>query len=367
MKLRGRITQELAQRIVEAASQISSYDVNFISADGMIYASTNSQRIGTFHEAGRQAYELRQTIEVESGSGYLGARPGINYPIIMDGQSVGVIGISGDPEQCRSLGFLLTKTTELLIREQAQHIRRESADELRSAAARLLLFNEGSNGKWREALERCSIQPQGNAFVLLIGRSSSSGEQWAYEAETLLSSLLNSGEPKLYLYLFPDQYAVIVQQSDESRILHHIKEADSLVIGIGNCVAWEELAISFHQAKLALRYETGNSGLVHRYSDLRLNTLLAQLSPVLTKDFSHKRVGLLDTEELGLLSVYYKHNLSLKESAASLFIHKNTMQYRLDKIAKKTGLDPRQYDQSVELYLALLLHVESDENCTSYQ
>lgn len=56
-----------------------------------------------------------------------------------------------------------------------------------------------------------------------------------------------------------------------------------------------------------------------------------------------------------MLRVYFEHEMSLKESAEALFIHKNTMQYQLDKIAKDTGYNPRKFRDAAALYMGLKL------------
>ncbi|GAA3332963.1 hypothetical protein GCM10020331_095130 [Ectobacillus funiculus] len=60
---------------------------------------------------------------------------------MIDQQMLGIIGISGDPEECKSLGFfLLTKITEVLIKEQTMADKVYSLDELRSSIVRMLIF-----------------------------------------------------------------------------------------------------------------------------------------------------------------------------------------------------------------------------------
>lgn len=48
---------------------------------------------------------------------------------------------------------------------------------------------------------------------------------------------------------------------------------------------------------------------------------------------------------------YFEHNLSLQGAAASLFIHKNTLTYHLQKIKNATGYDPHRFKDAVALYL----------------
>jgi len=55
------------------------------------------------------------------------------------------------------------------------------------------------------------------------------------------------------------------------------------------------------------------------------------------------------------LHVFFEENCSPSLSSRRLSIHRNTLSYRLDKITSLTGLDPRQFDQAVQIRLALLL------------
>ena len=58
------ISHTLAQQIVNTIKDVCSYDINFINSSGTIIASTNSARIGAFHEIGRKAAVTGTTIEV---------------------------------------------------------------------------------------------------------------------------------------------------------------------------------------------------------------------------------------------------------------------------------------------------------------
>lgn len=69
-----------------------------------------------------------------------------------------------------------------------------------------------------------------------------------------------------------------------------------------------------------------------------------------------------DLELLGTLDVYFAENCVPSEAARRLNVHRNTLSYRLDKIANLTGLDPRRFDEAVQLRMALLLRTLSGPN-----
>lgn len=88
-----------------------------------------------------------------------------------------------------------------------------------------------------------------------------------------------------------------------------------------------------------------------------MELILEELPKQVKQKYMAKVIGQLSEDEVLLLSKYYTCNMSLKETADSLYIHKNTVQYRLDKIFEKTGLNPRDFRQSVKLYLGIYLKI----------
>ncbi|SDD89973.1 carbohydrate diacid regulator [Paenibacillus sp. UNCCL117] len=361
-----RISAELAQTIVDSAKEVIGYDINLIDSDGVIIASTASERIGTFHQAGRYASGQEHPVEVRDTEPWQGSRQGINYPIVVDGYRFGAIGISGDPEVCRSSGFLLTKITEVLIREQLQTHARQSLDEIRSAAARLLLFGEAPGLEFsslQPALEQLEVSLHEPLFVILLECTGWSGSSGAFDPP--LPELLRSSESRLYAYLFPNRYAVIAGQSRYPAVVRLLedlgREGSAVRAGIGDCRSWREAQLSYRHAHTALSYAAARGLTCQAYGSMRLDMLLHQLPDSVKRDFTELRLGALTEEDRTMLRSYYRHNLSLKETAKALFLHKNTLQYRLDKITAKTGLDPREYRQSIELYVGLLLDKTSPD------
>jgi carbohydrate diacid regulator len=68
-----------------------------------------------------------------------------------------------------------------------------------------------------------------------------------------------------------------------------------------------------------------------------------------------------DHEVSRTLSTFFDSNLSLTETAQRLGIHRNTLVYRLEKITSTLGLDPRKFDEAVQIKLALLMQRFEEE------
>ena len=119
---------------------------------------------------------------------------------------------------------------------------------------------------------------------------------------------------------------------------------------------------SYLQAKLAM--EVAGIFYTERYviscDELGIGRLIAEL-PVslcelfMDEIFGEKKKFTLNDDELKMINSYFDRNLSLAETARDLYIHRNTLTYRIEKLQKKTGLDIRNFDDAVTLKIALMV------------
>ena len=65
---------------------------------------------------------------------------------------------------------------------------------------------------------------------------------------------------------------------------------------------------------------------------------------------------------LETLQGFFDNNLSITQTAKALFIHRNTLLYRLERIKKVTGLDPKKFDDAVQLKIALKMRIYQEGN-----
>jgi len=110
---------------------------------------------------------------------------------------------------------------------------------------------------------------------------------------------------------------------------------------------------------------SGRDG-VHIYEKLGLAKVAANLSPE-TKDrlFSElikdSGVDLLDSELIKTIRIYFQNNMNISETARNLYIHRNTLNYRIDKVMKLTGLDLAGFDDAAYLRMILILKMSIGE------
>ena len=86
-----QIGKQLATQIVDTVHDVCGHDINFINKNGIIYASTNTSRIGSFHEIGKKAADTKTVIEVQDNDHYEGTSSGVNIPVTHNGYLIAVI------------------------------------------------------------------------------------------------------------------------------------------------------------------------------------------------------------------------------------------------------------------------------------
>ncbi len=124
----------------------------------------------------------------------------------------------------------------------------------------------------------------------------------------------------------------------------------------------EDVPRSYRESMMALEvgrvfYEERN---VLNYKELGIGRLIQQLSlslceMFLQEVFRGETRNTFDEEELTTVYTFFNNNLNISETARQLFVHRNTLVYRLEKIEKKTGLDIRIFEDAVTLKIAMMV------------
>ena len=124
----------------------------------------------------------------------------------------------------------------------------------------------------------------------------------------------------------------------------------------------KEVSKSYKEAKMALDvgkiFNTSEN--IIAYSRLGIGRLIYQLPMPLCKMFIReifegKNPEDLDEETLTTINKFFENSLNVSETSRQLFIHRNTLVYRLDKLQKSTGLDLRMFEDAITFKIALMV------------
>ena len=206
----------------------------------------------------------------------------------------------------------------------------------------------------------------------------------------MLIKFINKGEISVYdvlQNLFPDKskdFVISINETDIA-IVKEIKpnienkDVDKLAasiidtlssefythcyVGIGSVVTnIKDLARSFKEAQVALDvgkvFDTDKT--IVRYDNLGIARLIYQLPTTLCdiflkEVFKRGSIESLDHETLFTIQKFFENNLNVSETSRKLFVHRNTLVYRLEKIKKITGLDLREFEDAIVFKVALMV------------
>ncbi len=169
----------------------------------------------------------------------------------------------------------------------------------------------------------------------------------------------------------------LVKETDHDIVSKNIEELASTIadtvsaecyskvnIGIGTIVdSLKELARSFKEAQIALEvgkvFDTEKN--IISYDNLGIARLIYQLPTTLCETFLREvfkrgSIDSLDQETLFTIQRFFENNLNVSETSRKLFVHRNTLVYRLEKIKKITGLDLREFDHAIIFKIALMVN-----------
>ena len=208
--------------------------------------------------------------------------------------------------------------------------------------------------------------------VVIVVKFQSVTELSAYE---IIQNVLSENS-KDYVINISEQDIVIVREISEECTIEELEEsahklieqvADEysakILIGISPIVEkLKDLAKAYKEARIAL--EVGKVFDIERpvisYENLGIGRLIYQLPTTLCDIFLQevfKKGSLesLDRETLMTVQSFFENNLNVSETSRKLFVHRNTLVYRLEKIRKLTGLDLREFDHAVTFKVALMV------------
>lgn len=354
--LSNHISRRLAQQIVDTVKDTCTYDANYISPDGIIYASTDAKRVGTYHEIGHTVAKEGTAIEVTEENVFYGTHCGVNLPFTYHGKLIAVIGITGAPEKVRRYAYLAQRITTLILREQELEAKAHTERTHTRYIAQSLLHGPLPAHEFLVAY----IQKNGLSLTepyrcLLIELNHHYNPANLSMIEQRVYAAFKQTGTVFYLAEYPNHYILLSEESRYQtwhRALKKLAQENKGIIrlAIGTPHQLEQVRQSYEEALIVLQSLPAALA-VGRYETLTLELLIGSLSESQRRCYLTNTVANLREKERRYLMAYFEHNLSLQGAAASLFIHKNTLTYHLQKIKNATGYDPHRFKDAVALYL----------------
>lgn len=354
----AHLSPELAQRIVERLDATLERNLNLMDATGQIIASGDPGRIGAHHPGAREALERGAAVEVHAATARDGERAGVNLPLRHRGRVIGVIGVTGDPDEVRQTAAVLELTIALML-DREQELGREARRDAQDRELLARLVHGAAPERAVAVLERrhADVAPP---WVLHAVPSSEAASD-----PRVVAQLRTRTGPSPAIAAALRGTLWVLRSAAEGERRGTLPEAalrllppGSRVLSSMRCDSEEALVDEVRLLALcAARPELlPEEPLQLDTAALGLEIAAAQL-PIAIAASMRTRVAGLRATELRTLGDYLATG-SATEAAARGFTHRNTVLQRLARITRVTALDPRAAADASTLRLALVLHRE---------
>jgi len=368
MEVSPLILPELAEKIVKEVQKLIGEDIIVVNTEGYIIASTDLDRVGSFHEGALIALQQKRKMIItdEDQLKLSGVKAGINLPILFQHDVIGVIGITGEPNKVTPFGEVIRKMTELLISENYY----AEQFEWHTRAVESFIMDWVQAKEWNYSfLDRAkllSIDIEVKRMVVIIEfiglNAPLSRDSWTMIFNRFQQNtkevVSRSGNERMVLLINCTNRPT--RESIERRLKQFFQFLTSnfgiqAVAGVGQAVDSQEISNSYRQAERSLKIAKLNSSIIFD-EDLTLEMISEEINPKIKADFITRTIGplLKETELLETIKELFKQNHSLKNTSNTLHIHINTLHYRLKKVEELTQLNPNNIQDLVTLYLAIL-------------
>ena len=359
------ISNQILQNTIDGVKKISAADCCVTDTEGTILASSFSLPENVL-TAVPSFVDSRADSQVVAGYRFMRVMDNreTEYTLIMDGSKC-------DDMICKLVAFQLQSLLEAYQErfDQDNFIKNLLLDNL-------LLVDIYNRAK------KLHIDSQCKRVVYLI---ETTGEREAADADRL-RELFTDRKTKDFVTSIDENSLVVVKELAEGdsheelsavaqQIYDALREEDREPrIAYGNVVKeLREVSKSYKEARMSM--EVGKiffeDKAISAYSKLGIGRLIYQLPIPLCKMFIKEvfhniSPDSFDEETLMTIEKFFENNLNVSETSRQIFIHRNTLVYRLDKLQKTTGLDLRVFEDAITFKIAMMVvkymkHMETEE------
>lgn len=377
-----------AQKIVNRLMKILGKNINIMNKDGIIIASGNKSRIGDFHGAAKDAVEQKSEVIVneENFIKYKGSKAGVNIPIYYKNDVLGVVGITGDPLEVKGYGLIVKELVELMLQEEERRsFELFQARAVKSFAKELVKYHNEEDYEVltsRAKLVQFNVDMPKTLIVVDAYNLDSNLTSYEEQSEIMIQKLrqrivyeINSicnPVSDVVVNMLDNQFVVFKSGNEElNSFCNNIKEKlfselnIEVYIGVGgvckNIKDYHNVyLLAGHTLTVGKRLDRKKS--IYFSQDYKLQLLLSSVNKEQKQQYLDSFRDLFESssndntkELLNTVKVFFENKMSVKDTARKLFVHRNTVLYRINKIAEHFNINVTDPYQCMMVYIALNL------------
>ncbi|SFQ48972.1 carbohydrate diacid regulator [Lachnospiraceae bacterium XBB1006] len=346
------ISNQILQSTIDGLRNITKVDLGVCDTEGKVLATTFPQA-DDYGNAASGFARSQADSQVVSGCQF--------FKVFDERQLEYILLASGDTDDVSMIGRIACFEIQNLIVAYKERFDKDNF------IKNLLLDNLLLVDIYNRA-KKLHIESDAKRVVYLIESKNRDNN----DAERLRGIL--GGKSKDFVTAVDEKSVIVVKDVSENELIENLKKiaeamadalggSENVRIAFGTVVSeLKEVSKSYKEARMALDvgkifFENQN---VVAYSTLGIGRLIYQLPIPLCKMFIKEIFGGKTTEDfdeetLTTINKFFENSLNVSETSRQLYIHRNTLVYRLDKLQKSTGLDLRVFEDAITFKIALMV------------
>lgn len=347
--------QQTIQKSLDDWNRISGLDFCILDENDQIYISTGDRRLPSSEKLAQFREDPALCISNHSCSLYkLNNAPQSNMLLI----------VWGSGEQTSTIGELAVCQVESLLTAYT-----EKTD--KNSFMQNLLLDRYSQVEAFNKAARLHITPSARRAVFLV-------ETKQYKDENALATIRNifSARTRDFITALDDSGIIVVRELQNTESYEELDGIACMLVDMLNTEAmtsaWVsysnvaddimELSDAYKEARTALEvgkifYADKN---VFGYNRLGIGRLIYQLptqvcNMFVGEIFGEESLESIDDETLNIIRTFFENNLNLSETSRQLYVHRNTLVYRFEKLQKRFGPDIRTFEDALAFKLAMMV------------
>ena len=374
------IETEMARRFIEQVTQYTEYNINIMNENGMIIASRDPRRIGTYHEVAERIIRGTQDmIVIRDEKMFPGVLPGINMAIMFEGRKEGVVGVTGDPDKIHDVALITRMAMEAMLKYEKQQESLRLRQSRKEHFLSLLTQSEfASATEIRGIASQLELDESRVRVPVLCRMTRTEGADPLPDAEQALDALRKGrGHCRQdFSYVMDGQHLLVFKtvHVDGRRNLVEYREEISEYLefirgwmkerGVRAVFYVGTLQNSFSQYYYSYRHcKWLESHVRHPAEIVFFTDYIKEYFRTLTpRQELHRIFNVYDseipqerkTQFIDMIRALEEANYNLSETAGRLYVHKNTLIYRYNRMKDYLGVDPLESMEGRE-FLGLLL------------
>ncbi|MBU0928516.1 MAG: helix-turn-helix domain-containing protein [Spirochaetes bacterium] len=355
------------------------HNINIIDREGVIIASLDPSRVGSYHDAARRLVATGAAIERVAVDPDLpsGVRPGVNLPIVRRGETIGVVGVTGEPDEVTPLAYAVKTSVESMIELEAWKEKALKHQDRKNLLQNLLLYDDDAPRSSVDALARkLGYDPSAVRIPVILAPPAGLDPPDALSAikrvggsgNQDLSFSTSDGTILVFKALrLPAEGFLEALSAEVGDYVDAVRSAMRCRAPAAAWVGAPQTALGRYRAAyrqalwLSERFPDPGADPVFLFDHTLeyLSSMIPRSEYVAAIDVAFGLVSPEAVRELGpSIKALADVALNGKEAAARLGVHRNTLSSRMDRVSRILGRDPRRDPKALDLLRLIIRYAE---------